>query len=323
MLYFAILLIVIFYAAYSDYYRLAEYSEAEFLMDTIVKIKVQSRNKAADQVIAQTFELMRLLETKFSCYQEEGIIYQFNAGEIDSLYLDDDLQQILSMGRELYSQTDSLYDITIGRLADLWDFNEPIKPKGNEITEALELIGFDKLKISRGYLFKPQGMKLTLGSLAKGYIIDRAVDFLKTRQIESGFVNAGGDMRIFGQKKPLKIGIQHPRSDRGELIGTLLISDLSVVTSGDYERFFIEDGIRYHHILDPKTGYPAVKTVSVTVLSEQAFIGDAYSTALFLLEPQQAIELVNSKENLEAKIFYLEADELKSLESEGMKFYLK
>ena len=165
-------------------------------------------------------------------------------------------------------------------------------------------------------------MELNLGSLAKGFIIDKAVEYLMDHEIESGFVNAGGDILIFGQKTPLKIGIQHPRSGRSELIGTILLKNNAVVTSGDYERFFIEDGIRYHHILNPKTGYPADKIVSVTVISEKAVLADAYSTALFLLRPDQAIELANTLNEIEVKLFYMEDGILKSLQTKNMKDYM-
>jgi len=319
---FVILIIVIAYAAYSYYNKTYDYNETEFLMDTIVNIKVEIKSKDAEKVVSNTFDLMRELENKLSCYQTASEISKFNADEIESLKLDEDLKDIFAISSKLYSESDSLYDITIGRLADLWDFENEVIPSEDKILESIEMVGFDRLEFTDEIVRKPAGMKLNLGSLAKGYIIDKAVDFLKLNGIESGFVNAGGDIRIFGQKKPLKIGIQHPRSERGELSGTLSVTNFSVVTSGDYERFFIKDGIRYHHILNPKTGYPADTAVSVTVISKQAVLADAYSTALFLLNPQQAINLANEIAEIDAIVFYLENNEIKSLQTENMKQYM-
>ena len=319
---FVILIIVIAYAAYSYYNKTYNYNETEFLMDTIVNIKVEIKSKDAEEIVSQTFDLMRELEDKLSCYQATSVISKFNSGEIENLELDEDLSNLFNVSGKLYSESDSLYDITIGRLTDLWDFENEIIPSADSIAEAVKFVGFDRLEFTGKNVQKPAGMKLNLGSLAKGYIIDKAVDFLKINGIESGFVNAGGDIRIFGQKKPLKIGIQHPRSERGELSGTLSVTNYSVVTSGDYERFFIKDGIRYHHILNPKTGYPAYTAISVTVISKQAFLADAYSTALFLLNPQQAIDLANEISEIDAIVFYLENEEIKSLQTENMKQYI-
>jgi len=174
--------------------------------------------------------------------------------------------------------------------------------------------------------------------------VDKAVEFLQKNGIKKGIVNAGGDLRIFGYKKPLEIGIQHPnaggdlrifgykkpleigiqhpRKKRNEIIAILKVKNKAVVTSGDYEQFFIIDGKRYHHILNPKTGFPAKTCVSVTVIASTALQADAFSTALFLLKPKSAIELANKTPNLEAIIYATENGSLVSYKSKNINQYL-
>ena len=290
-------------------------------MDTIVDIKIETKQKNTNDILDNAFKLMEGYENKFSFYKEESIIWKFNNSIIDSLFLDEDLKEIISISKELYDKTEKHYDITIGALSEIWDFDNEVIPTNEEIAKAIKVTDFKKLKIENGYLHKPDGMKINLGSLAKGYIIDKTVEYLEQQNVISGFVNAGGDMRIFGRKKPFKIGIQHPRSETNEIIAVIDVGNKSVVTSGDYERYFIKGNIRYHHIIDPLTGFPSQKAISVTVIAETALIADAYSTALFLLEPQQAIKLAEETYELEAVVYYIKDDKIEKLETQGFKKY--
>jgi len=317
-----ILVAVIAFGAISFANRTYTLSDTKFLMDTILDIKIETKNKDTEFVIDAAFEIINEYEKVLSFYNKESQLWKFNNAITNSMPLDEDLLQIYFLSEQLYQDSDFLYDISIGALSELWDFNKLHIPSEDSIRTAMKYVGFDKLALEGVHLTKPEGVKINLGSLAKGFIIDKVVEYLVSEGIESGFVNAGGDMRIFGQKKPLRIGIQHPRNNKNELIGVLNIKNKAVVTSGDYERFFELDGKRFHHILDPKTGYPAEGTVSVTVVAPTALFADAYSTALFLMEPDKAIELIDRTNMLEAVIFYLEDSEIKKLESEGMKYYV-
>ena len=317
-----ILVAVIAFGAISFKNRTYTFSDTKFLMDTIVDIKITTKNKNVEHIIDAAFELIEEYDNILSFYSEESQLWKFNNSIIKSFPMDEDLLQIYYLSKKLYQNSDSLYDISIGALSELWDFNKLHIPSEDSIKTALENIGFEKLTLEEVHLTKPEGVKVNLGSLAKGFIIDKVVEYLISEDIESGFVNAGGDMHIFGQKKPLQIGIQHPRNNKNELIGVLNIKNKAVVTSGDYERFFELDGKRYHHILNPRTGYPAEGTVSVTVVAPTALFADAYSTALFLMEPQKAIELIDRTDMLEAVIYYFEDSEIKKLESDGIKHYI-
>lgn len=313
-----LLVIIISIGFFTFKNRSYTFSETCFLMDTIVEIKIVAGDKDAGILIDEAFELIKQYENMLSYFKEESYIWKFNNSKIETLPMDEDFLYIYQVSEELYERTNKKYDITIGTLSELWDFESKHIPSEDSIKKALENVGFEKLNLEGVHLTKPDGVKINLGSLAKGFIIDKIVEFLIKEGVKSGFVNAGGDMKLFGYKKPLRIGIQHPRNSRNELIGVLNIKNNAVVSSGDYERFFELDGKRYHHILDPQSGYPAEGTVSVTVVAPTALWADAYSTALFLMEPQKAIELINRTDMLEAVIFYLEDFEIKKIESEGI-----
>ncbi len=317
-----ILFILVFaFAAYRYSTRTYSSERSAFVMDTIVDIKIVTNNKDANEILDYAFKLMEDYENKFSFYNNKSQIWKFNNSIIDSLLIDDDLKEILSISKELYQKTNKHYDITIGALSEIWDFDNEVLPTNKEIEKAIQVTGFKKLKIQNNYLHKPDGMKINLGSLAKGYIVDKVVEYLKQQNVISGFVNAGGDMRIFGRGKPFKIGIQHPRSESNEIIDVINVGNMSVVTSGDYERYFMKDGKRYHHIINPLTGYPSQNAISVTVISETALIADAYSTALFLLEPKQSLKLAQEIDGLETIIYIINEDKIEKLETQGFKKY--
>ncbi|MCK5051725.1 MAG: FAD:protein FMN transferase [Candidatus Cloacimonetes bacterium] len=317
-----ILFILVFaFAAYRYSSRTYSSQKSSFVMDTIVDIKIETKHKDAKNILDNAFKLMEDYENKFSFYKNDSQIWNFNNSVIDSLLIDDDLKEILSISKELYQKTNRHYDITIGALSEIWDFNNEIVPSNDDIEKAMKQTNFSKLVISNNYLHKPEGMKINLGSLAKGFIIDEVVEYLEQQNVISGFVNAGGDMRIFGREKPFKIGIQHPRNELNELIDIINVGNRSVVTSGDYERYFIKDGKRFHHIIDPLTGYPSQNTISITVITETALMADVYSTALFLLKPEQSLKLAQETEGIDATIYYLVNGKIEKLETLGMKEY--
>lgn len=200
---------------------------------------------------------------------------------------------VLSLFRKaflLYQVSDGAFDITVAPLSRLWGFfdGDPRVPKSSLIKTTLGLIGMEKICDQKTFLDLPEEMSLDWGGIAKGYGIDLAARTLKESGITKGFINAGGDLYCWG-KNPTgtswKIGIKHPRKEG--FIGVLEIHDMGAATAGDYQRFFILDGIRYHHIFNPKTGYPAQGKQSVTIVGPETLLCDALSTALFVsLNPE-------------------------------------
>lgn len=316
-----ILIAVIAFGLYRYFYRMRNFTETRFLLDTIITIDIETRDRDGSEYLEDAFNLIEQLEDKLSFYKEGSTIWNFNQGLKPELSLNSDLQKIFKLSSRLYKETDGKYDVSIGRLSELWDFETTWIPSEDSIRTALKFVGFDQLIIKDNKLTKPDGFELNLGSLAKGFIIDKTYQYLVSQEIKTGFINAGGDIRIFGQNKPLNIGIQHPRDDRNKVIAVLKIKNKSIVTSGDYERYFIKDGVRYHHILDPQTGYPSRNATSVTVIADEAVLADAYSTALFLMQPDKAIELVNSTPEIEASILVENHGEIEFYESDGIDEY--
>jgi len=187
----------------------------------------------------------------------------------------------------VYKKTNGCFDISVGPLTRIWGFPDKSYriPSQKELLTALDLIGMDKIDEKEGTLLLKPGMELDWGGIAKGLGIDLAYLSLESRGIKSGFINAGGDLFCWGENpehEAWKIGIKHPRQ-KGYL-GILALSTSAAATSGDYQRFFTIDGVRYHHVFNPLTGYPAQGKQSVTVIGPEATICDALSTALFVCE---------------------------------------
>jgi thiamine biosynthesis lipoprotein len=291
-------------------------------MDTLVTIQIDAKGRNGNEILQNAFQLISSLEDRLSFYKDDSLIRLFNEGRSERIKLNTDLQNMVALATELYAISDHKFDITIGRLTELWDFEAEIIPSDVQIRESIEFVGLDKLQIIEGFLTKPEGMKINLGGMAKGFIIDKTVEFLKSQSVESGFVNAGGDIRIFGKKKPLRIGIQHPRKP-DQIIDKIWLNDIAVVTSGDYERSFEKEGKRYHHIIDPQSGYPSANCISVTLIAKETLLADAYSTALFLLPPSKAVTIAENDPRLEAIIFFENDGVIEHLETSGMEIYRK
>ena len=193
---------------------------------------------------------------------------------------------------EVYQNSNGSFDITVAPLSRLWGFlsGSHAIPDQRAISSTLELIGMDKTKIMDSRILLAPGASLDWGGIAKGFGIDLAAQAMVQLGILKGFVNAGGDLYCWGvnpEENSWQIGIKHPR--KSGFLGVLAISGLGAATTGDYQRYFIEDGIRYHHVFDPKTGYPARSKQSVTVIGPEACLCDALSTAVFVSKDPASI----------------------------------
>lgn len=203
--------------------------------------------------------------------------------------------------------TGGAFDITFAGVGKLWDFKsiEPQVPDADAIAEAIHHIDWRRVKLdpaARTIFLEDPGARMGFGAIGKGYAANRAAIVLKAEGIESGVINAGGDLLAYGMKEdgaPWDIGVLHPR-DRSRLLAHLPLSETAVVTSGDYESYFLIDGKRYAHILDPRTGYPVSELISVTVVCPDAELADALATGLFVLGPEEGMVLVERLDGIEA-----------------------
>jgi thiamine biosynthesis lipoprotein len=194
----------------------------------------------------------------------------------------------------IYNDSNGSFDITVGPLTEVWGFQSKDYrlPSAEELKVALQVVGMEKIARTPGAYALQPGMKFDWGGIAKGWGVDRAAAALQKIGISRGFINAGGDLYCWGSNpegKEWKIGIKHPRQ-KG-FLGVLTISNLGVATSGDYQRYFERGGIRYHHIINPKTGFPAGGKQSVTVVGPETVYCDALSTALFVSpQPEEILK---------------------------------
>ncbi len=301
-----------------------EYSKVEFLMDTVVEIKVYHKKKAeAEKAINSSMEEMRRVEQKMSCFLPGSEVSRINKDAFleekkRSLLVEgwipvsDELFSLLKESVLLSKLTKGCFDITIYPLWKIWKFEgENIEvPSKGKIERVLELVAYNNMILQNGKIsFAKKGMGIDLGGIAKGYAVDAAIKVLKDKNINSAIVNAGGDMYVLGRKqgKPWRIGIRHPRRE-GEILGTIEVEDKAIVTSGDYERFFFSGGKKYHHIINPKTGYPADECQSVTIVAKEATFADGLATGIFVLGPKEGMALIENLEGVEGIIVNKEGD---------------
>ncbi len=281
-------------------------TRTRLLMGTVVEIRIDVPDAARfEESVSQAFAAMDAIEKLMSPHLPESEISRISTAT-EPVKLSAETMEVLRLANRISTRSGGAFDASLGRLINLWGFAEgdPQLPTESAIKQALSGTGPGSFKLAENKLEKvPTHLAIDLGGVAKGYAIDRAVSILSAAGVKHASVNAGGDMRLIGDRAgvPWRIGIQHPRLD-GEILAKIDIANRAVVTSGDYERFFETDGIRYHHILDPRSGYPARLCQAVTVVAEQAAEADALATAVFVLGPERGMELLTSLQEVEGLI---------------------
>ncbi|MFC1478868.1 FAD:protein FMN transferase [Candidatus Margulisiibacteriota bacterium] len=277
------------------------------VMGTVAEIIVKGPGDGnAEKAVDAAFAEMARLETMFSFHDRASELNKINDNAFHMPYkVSLELYNVLDRSMQASLVTGGLFDITTGSLSRLYGFNkghEKKLPGRDELKKAMRLVNYKLVKLDpkhRSVRFLKKGIVLDLGGSVKGYAIDRAVEVLKSMGINSGLVNIGGNMYGFGPG-PWKIGVRHPRN-KDEIIEVINLKDSGVATSGDYERFFIKNSLKVHHIFDPRTGRSATENIGVTVIAKDAFTADIFSTGIFILDREKAKEVIK-KENLQAII---------------------
>ncbi|MFO7660241.1 MAG: FAD:protein FMN transferase [Candidatus Cloacimonadaceae bacterium] len=316
-----ILLAVIIFGLYRFITRSYTAEKSQYLMDTIVRISATSKSKDVSQKIDQVFEYIKQIETDLNEYKEGGWLWQVNNSSNYKYDMQPDAYELLVLADSLYRFTGGRFDITIKPVFDLWQFSSAIPqlPDSMLIKKTLKQTGFDRIRYNQEFLYKPSGMQLTFGALAKGYIMDKAREYMLSLDLYKGYIDCHSSMTFFGNRiLPEIVGIQHPRK-MNDIIATLQIRDNSIGTSGDYQQFFDVDSTRYHHILDARTGYPVKDVYSVTVLNPSALMADGLSTAIFVMDPEQAVDLIKLFPGSEVIVYYRKNGSIMSLKSQGIK----
>lgn len=281
----------------------------DFKLNTVVKITIYDSKDT--KTLEGAMELYDKYEKIFSRTDPDSELYRLNAGTLpqeDGYYiLSDECAEVIKTGLFYSNLTHGAFDITVEPLSSLWDFTSEEKavPSKEALEEASHHVGYEKVELDGNRIrFAEEGMALELGGIAKGYIADEIKKYLVERGVNRAIIDLGGNVLCVGEKengKPFHIGIQKPFADRNETIGTIEVSDDSVVSSGIYERCFEKDGTFYHHILNPENGYPYENDlVSVTIISEKSMDADALSTSCFALGLETGLNLANNYPNTQA-----------------------
>lgn len=267
-----------------------ENSETRFLLDTVCTVTAD----CGDDIINGAFSLCEDLERTLSKNVKDSDVYRLNNTEGFVSVSPDTLKTV---ERALYYSelSGGKFDITIAPVSVLWDFKNQVVPDRNEIAEALKNVDYHSVKIKKSEI-SLNGKQIDLGGIAKGYIADKATEYLKENGVKKALINFGGNICMIGQ---YNIGIKKPFDD--SVMASIEIKDKCAVTSGIYERYIEKDGKTYHHILDPKTGYGVENELAaVTVIGEKALDCDALSTVCMLLGAEDGLEIINRTADTEA-----------------------
>ena len=275
------------------------YSDSKIVMGTYASIIVYGESEElANSAITAAWEEILRLQDIFNPHAVESEVNLLNDNASRSpVVVSGDLYDVIKNSVWASKVTNGLFDITIDPLMELYgEFK--IKdgqslPDSLDVKKALSFVGSDYLRLeadSKKISFTKDGVSIDLGGVAKGYAVDKAVGVLKTHGILTGLVNIGGNMYGFGSKE-WKIGVQHPR-DNENIIDVLSLKNEGVATSGDYERFYISNNLRVHHIINPRNGYSSTANIGVTVIAENAFKADMFSTGLFIMNSDESRDIV-------------------------------
>ncbi len=277
-----------------------------FAMDTVFEVQLPREGAGLFETLK---EMVLGLERDLKRGGKRSEVAKINAKPLALTSAKERTARLLKRTLTIASQTDGYFDPTLGALNDLWDYREAEVPSRAQVEEALRQTGYEKLRLvkkEQGWRVKwdvssPENAPLVdLGAIAKGFALEEQLVVLRTAGIKSALLSAGGSNYALGTKpdgSQWRIGIRHPRKE-DEILGYVKLKDMALDTSGDYERYFIDDGVRYHHILDPHTGRPARGFISVTVVCESPVRADALATALFAMGPERAISFLKRNEDL-------------------------
>ncbi len=282
--------------------------DEQAIMGTRVAVELWADDESrARACIGQVMAEMRRIDALMSPFKADSELARINREAAQrAVPVSEELFGLIARALKLSQTTGGAFDITFASVGYLYDYRRHVHPDERALAEHLPAVDYRQVRLdaaTRSVRFGRQGVRIDLGGIAKGYAVDRGVAILRRCGIRSALVTAGGDSRILGDHhgRPWMMGVKDPRKPDGIAV-ILPLSDTAISTSGDYERFFIEDGKRYHHILSPKTGRPITHTMSVTVLGPDATTTDGLSTSFFVLGPEKALALCNRLPGIDAVI---------------------
>ncbi|MBT8089579.1 MAG: FAD:protein FMN transferase [Gammaproteobacteria bacterium] len=267
-------------------------------MGTEVSVYLWSESpETGQQALEEVFDEAARIDRLMSTYKDDSEISRINRLAAQSpVQIGDELFQVIQRSLDISVLTLGAFDITYDSVGQHYDFRSRHRPDAKTVESERENIDYRFVQLDRAagtIVFLQQGVRINLGGIAKGYVVERGIDILRQKGVQNAIVTAGGDSRLLGDRRgrPWMVGIRDPRND-GQVAISLPLADEAISTSGDYERYFDEDGIRYHHIIQPRTGEPAGGVRSATVIGPDAVITDALSTSVFVLGVEDGLTLI-------------------------------
>lgn len=273
--------------------------------DTVVSVEAWGADR---EILDHCMEMCSSYEQMLSAHIETSEVSEINRADGQTVTVSEETASLIELGKKYGELSDGKFDITIASASSLWNFHDKghaAVPDKNELSEAVSHIDYTCIRVEGTEVTLTDPLaRIDLGGIAKGYIADRIKEYLESQDIDHALINLGGNMVAVGGRpdgSDFKIGIQKPFSETGTVMASVNVSDKSVVSSGNYERYFKQDGKIYHHILDPDTGFPAdTGLYQVTVISDKSVDGDALSTTCFVLGLQEGMKLIRSLDGIDA-----------------------
>lgn len=300
--FFFLVFIFVHFYTFAENFKFLE--KKEFLLDTIFEIKIEDV-KNGEEILNEAFEIVKNLENKLSIFKENSEISQLN--KYKKYKLSREAIEVIKKSKYISEITEGAFDITCKPIIDLYKkkSKENKFPTGKEIEEVLKRVNWKKIEFKDDYVILPDGFEIDLGGIAKGYIVDKVTEFLKSKGIKNGLINGGGDIYCWGlnkEKKRWKIGIENP-FEEGEIIGVFEITERGIATSGNYKRYLKIKNKKVGHIVNPKTGKPVEEIpVSVTVIAPDCTTADGFATGIFVLGIERGLKIANKSGNIDCLI---------------------
>jgi FAD:protein FMN transferase len=283
--------------------------------------------RGAAEAAEAVFGEMKRLDKEMTTWDAASEVSQINAAAGDApVVVSEETYAVIARAVDVSKRSKGLFDITVEAFKGLWKFDEDMDgslPDPAAVKKRLALVNWRDIALDAKHhsvFLRRKGMAITLGGIAKGYAVDKCVAILRTRGFTDFMMQAGGDMYIAGKKgsDPWVVGIRDPRGPANSMFATAPVENHSFSTSGDYERGFVKDGVRYHHILDTRNGQPAHASRSVTVRAKDAFTADAWSKVMFIMGPKDALELIKREKLTDFEVVWVD-DKNQIVMTDGMK----
>ena len=305
-------------------------SRIEMVMGTLVEIKAVTGSRSAEEVdyaVDAAFDSVRHVDLLMSNYRDDSEVSRINRyAAQEPVSISPETTEAIGKALELARESDGAFDVTVLPLLEIWGFakdREKTVPSQEQIDEKLRLVGYKLVELDRAnrkIKLEAQGVGIDLGAIGTGYAVDVAIKSLISHGVDSAIINAGGDIYCLGEKTPGKgwrVAVTDPTTENG-LLGYVELKDKAIATSGDYRNYFIADGVRYSHILDPRTGRPSMQGPhSVTVVAGSCTYADGLATAVFVLGREEGLRLLEKLPDAEALIVSGDKDHLEITSTTG------